>query len=251
MSSNKSGFQNEDDIIFYLNMRQFRDLNENMKNFLHFIYHDIKDNDIVMARAGIPRQKPDLEITVNNVSKNISVKKGTGNSVHQEGVWSFMAFLKSIGVNQNVIDELLRYHWSDGSNDGNGSIRVSSSEYKASHKKQIKRINDELNKPKFLTAITNRILFQGNNAAFKMAEYIYHGNITQGHWASANEIVNYANLHSFSVNSVHFGPLTYQIWNSCLNHNPNTEARRSVMQSKWGTISRDLSTIECERRRHE
>ncbi len=38
-------------------------------------------------------QKPDMIITINNVIKRISIKKGTGNSVHQEKVDVFVEFL--------------------------------------------------------------------------------------------------------------------------------------------------------------
>ena len=57
--------------------------------------------------------------------------------------------------------------------------------------------------------------------------------------------------NKFAINSIHFGPLTYQIWNRCLNFNPNTENRRNVMQVKWGSLERDLLIIEKERVENE
>ena len=49
------------------------------------------------------------------------------------------------------------------------------------------------------------------------------------------------------INLIHFGPLTYQIWNRCLNFNPKTENRRNVMQVKWGSLEKDLIAINKER----
>ena len=251
MSSNLDGFQNECDLINYLNGKQYKDLNENMKSFIKFMYPNINDIDIINAIPGKSGQKPDIEIIINQQSKMISVKKGSGNSVHQENVDLFMDFLTSLNVDINVKIELLKYHWSDGSTDGSGKIRVSSSEYKRANQRQIELINKELNEPNILRKIVNRILFQGKNNNYDRAEYIYHGNVNNGKWASDKEVFQYIENNEFDINSVHFGPLTYQIWNSCLNHNPRTENRRNVMQSKWGSLMIDLINIERDRNNNE
>ena len=83
MGSNTNGFQNETDIIGYLNESTYNSLNDNMKKFIKFLYPSVKDNDIVYAGSGINGQKPDMIINVNNDKKYISIKIGTGNSVHQ------------------------------------------------------------------------------------------------------------------------------------------------------------------------
>ena len=146
---------------------------------------------------------------------------------------------------------MLKYHWSDGSTDGSGKIRVSSHDYKLAHQEQIDLINKGLNEPNILRRIVDRILFQGKSDEYDRAEYIYHGNIDNGKWASDKEVFKYIENNEFNINSVHFGPLTYQIWNSCLNHNPRTENRRNIMQSKWGSLMIDLINIERERNNNE
>jgi len=248
MSSNVAGFQNEDNLINYLNNKTYNQLNQNMKKFVKFIFPNIRKFDIIKAFPGKKGQKPDLEIIVNEISKKVSIKKGQGNSVHQEKVDLFIDFLISLNVNKDIIMELLKYHWSDGSTDGTGKVRISSNEYKRLNQNKIKIINKELNKPYILKKIVDRILFQGKSKEYDKAQYIYHGNIEEGKWASDIEIFNYIDKNSFeTLNSVHFGPLTYQIWNSCLNYNPRTENRRSVMQSKWGSLFYDLEKIEQAR----
>lgn len=251
MGSNTAGFQNEYNLIEYLNNKTLNELNNNMRNFILFLYPNITIDDKIIARSGKKGQKPDLEIIVDNNIKRVSVKKGNGNSVHQENVNLFMDFLVSLNIDENVKIELLKYHWSDGTTDGSGKIRVSSANYKKSNKMQIEKINYELNKPQILNKIIERLLFQGKSSEYDRADYVYHGTIENGKWASAEEIIKYICNNDFNSNSVHFGPLSYQIWNSCLNWNPKMENRRNVMQSKWGSLLSDLIKIESERINNE
>ena len=116
---------------------------------------------------------------------------------------------------------------------------------------EIDLINSELNKREPLTKLITRVLFKGKSDKFDEADVVYYGTINEGHWATKDEIIKYMLNNKFAINSIHFGPLTYQIWNRCLNFNPNTENRRNVMQVKWGSLERDLLIIEKERVENE
>ena len=229
MGSNTSGFQNETDLISALSNKLYAELNDNLKKFISFLFPQVNNNDKIKCYSGMVGQKPDIIIEINNKRKNVSIKKGSGNSVHQEDIDLFMDFLTTLDISEEAKIELLKYHWADGTTDGSGKIRVSSAEYKAEHQKEIDLINSELNK----------------------RDVVYYGTINEGHWATKDEIIKYMLNNKFAINSIHFGPLTYQIWNRCLNFNPNTENRRNVMQVKWGSLERDLLIIEKERVENE
>ena len=77
MGDNTSGFENEDELIEYLNSKKIKDLNSNMKDFIFFIFGNIDEENIIQATSGKSGQKPDMIITINNVIKRISIKKGT------------------------------------------------------------------------------------------------------------------------------------------------------------------------------
>ena len=248
MGDNTSGFKNEDEIIEYLNSKNIKELNNNMKGFIFFIFGNIDEESIIKAESGKSGQKPDMIITINNVIKRISIKKGTGNSVHQEKVEIFAEFLTSINIPSEIIDKLLRYHWGDGTNNGTGSKRISSTEYKKKFQNDIDIINEEFNKEKNIKEFISRFIMQGKSAEYDVVDVLYYGNVNEGHWASKDEIIEYVVNNIFSLDSIHFGPLTYQIWNRCLNFNPNTENRRKVMQVKWGSILKDLLIIERNRK---
>ena len=200
MGSNTNGFENESNLIDYLNGKRYFELNDNFKKFIRFIFGEVNKESKIKACSGKSGQKPDLIIEIDDVKKYVSVKVGTGNSVHQEEIEMFMNFLNTLPISEVSKIELLKFHWADGTYDGTGKIRVSSAEYKKEH---------------------------------------------------AEEIINYILNNSFSNNSIHFGPLSYQIWNRCLNFNPNTEDRRNVMQIKWGSLAADLLIIESERNESE
>lgn len=248
MGDNTSGFENEDELIEYLNSKKIKDLNSNMKDFIFFIFGNIDEENIIQATSGKSGQKPDMIITINNVIKRISIKKGTGNSVHQEKVDVFVEFLESINISNETINKLLKFHWGDGTSDGTGSQRISSSDYKQQFPEEIEMINKEFNKEKNIKEFIYRFIMQGKSDDYDIVDALYYGNVNEGHWASKDEIIEYVVNNTFNLNSIHFGPLTYQIWNRCLNFNPNTENRRRVMQVKWGSLLNDLLIIERNRK---
>ena len=100
MGSNKDGFKNENDIIKYINqVKNFNDMNDNIKSFLSFLFDDIDLNGKTIS-ASKPKNfskniKPDIIISTSNITKYVSLKKGSGNSVHQETLSDFEKFLTS------------------------------------------------------------------------------------------------------------------------------------------------------------
>lgn len=248
MGDNTSGFRNEYELIKYLNNQKIKNLNNNMKDFIIFLFGNIDEEHFIQAISGKKGQKPDMIISIDNKIKRISIKKGTGNSVHQEKIDMFVEFLISINIPKEIINKLLKFHWGDGTANGTGIQRISSSEYKKQFSKEIDIINEEFNKEKNIKEFINRFIIQGKYYEYDFVDALYYGNVNEGHWASRNEILNYIVKNIFYLDSIHFGPLTYQIWNRCLNFNPKTENRRNVMQVKWGSLLNDLLNIERNRK---
>lgn len=248
MGNNKSGFENEDELIEHLNNKKVKELNKNLKDFIFFLFDSVDEESNIQATTEKSGQKPDMIIVINDNIKKISIKKGTGNSVHQEKVDVFAEFLASINIPNDLINELLRFHWGDGTCDGTGNQRISSFEYKREFPEKIEIINAEFNKEDNLKQFINRFIMQGKSNKYDTVDALYYGNVEKGHWATKEEIIEYIVNNTFELDSVHFGPLTYQIWNRCLNFNPKTEERRKVMQVKWGSLYNDLLNIERNRR---
>lgn len=85
---------------------------------------------MVYCRRDYEKKKFDIEIIINGIIKRISIKKGINNSVHVEGISSFIHFLIDSNVSREAVIEYLRYHYVDGMQNGRGINRISGHEYK-------------------------------------------------------------------------------------------------------------------------
>ncbi len=86
-----SGFDNENEIIKALNGKTISSLKLNLQELIKNSF--INYNGIISATKQAGQNKSDLKITIGNESHTYSIKKGTGNSIHQEPIEPFLQFL--------------------------------------------------------------------------------------------------------------------------------------------------------------
>ena len=242
------GFINEIELIDYINCNSWNSLNSNIKKFLMFTFgSSFNANQKFIARKCDGGQvKPDLLITHNGVSKYVSVKKGSGNSVHQEKISVFFPLIGDM-FGEKVLNNLKLFHYGDGTIDDTGKTRLSASECQYEYSREIRELNLVFNKPDSLVFFLNRFLFIGNVSSTLIVDVVYHGTIDSGLWASRDELINYFTNNNFTSNALHFGSLTYQVWgrnNDFVAVHPD---RRYVMQVKWGSCKNDLMAITRKR----
>ena len=243
------GFVNELELIDYINYHSWNSYNENIQNFLYFTFDgNINPSERFFARKCEGGQvKPDLVVIHNGLEKYVSVKKGSGNSVHQEKISVFFPLIGEMFGNQ-VLDNLKLFHYGDGTTDDTGLTRLSASECQHEYASQIALLNRVFNEPNALMFFLDRFLFIGNVSSILVVDVIYHGTIDDGLWASRDELYDYFLNNDFSSNALHFGSLTYQVWgrnNDFVAVHPD---RRYVMQVKWGGCRNDLYAISRRRR---
>lgn len=245
---NSLGFTNEKEIIDYLNSSMYFDnLNTNFKSFLSFLFNKNLTGKIIKAYKITGCVKPDILIVIDDINKYVSVKKGSGNSVHQEKLFEFESFLINNNISQIIIDYLKEFHYGDGSTDGNGGERIRASCWKLQNPQKVIMINRALNTEIILVKLLYRFLFIGNIKNAPVVDIIYHGNIDNGIWASRDEIISFLITNRNNSGTVHFSNLSYQVWNRCLNHNNNTENRRHIMQIKWQNLRNNFVEITNNR----
>ena len=88
-----TGFKNEKDFVEALNNQKYEDLGENASMFIRQLYPSITLDSIIEAHnVGGRGLKPDVTISVTGDDTNVSIKKGTGNSVHQEKLALFLMY---------------------------------------------------------------------------------------------------------------------------------------------------------------
>lgn len=241
------GFLNEETLRTYINERSFSDYNENIKSFLRFLFDEEFEVNLPFFASKIAgRAKPDLCISHNGIKKYVSLKKGSGNSVHQEGIEVFFPFFRDL-FGDEALDKLKLFHYGDDTLDDSGEIRYDAAGCKLRYAKQIADLNELINTRERLEVFLNRFLFVGNVKSASV-DVIYHGTINNGLWASREEIFDYMLDNKFDMNAIHFGPLTYQVWGRNEKRTAVHPERRYVMQIKWGSAAKDLTKITQKRR---
>ena len=97
MNSYVSGVQNEVDFTEYLNNKEYHELGSNASKFIKQIHPDIKTHTkISVEKIGGMGLKPDVTIDIEQDKTFVSLKKGSGNSVHQETTSKFLLFCSKI-----------------------------------------------------------------------------------------------------------------------------------------------------------
>lgn len=161
---NKSinGFQNELEIKRELDNKTIKELNPMYRSFIEDLFSNINDSDLINCIIDDSNKKHDIIISIKNEKRYISIKKGIKNSVHVEGISSFIHFLIQNHVKRNVVIEYLKYHYADGSTNGTGINRLSAEEYKKENQKKIDMINAEINNKDLLIKVIDRFILKGN-----------------------------------------------------------------------------------------
>ncbi len=239
-----NGIKNEIEIVKYLNGKRFKELNDNMKCFISFLFKEIIDDDILYATKINGKYKADIIISINDTQKYISIKVGSENSIHIEKLEYFINFLKSLNINDDIINYLKLYHYGDGTVDGTGTTRLNAEETKTCYYNEISKFNKYISYNNILSKILHRFLFDGVNSDLISVDAIYYGNIKYGIWASKNEILKYLlENKSYYMKTIHFSKLTYQNWCRNINRNRKSESHRDYLQIKWFSLASDLQKI--------
>lgn len=250
---NSDGFRNEENIGKALNLKFFKDLNVNLQHFLLDIFqgYDIKNKRIHAIRCG-QRYKPDFYLHIDDIPKEvyISIKKGSGNSVHQEKLKDFLGALRELNAPANIIENLCLFHYGDDTIDGTGKLRYSSVTFRKKYPEKIKELNEYFQQPQVRNPLICRFVFKGNLPDAMEADYLYHGSVFSGVWASRNEIYDFIEKNSqrfIDSSNFNIGPLSYQTWNRNLKKKGDEDKRQS-MQMKWGSLVDSLTQITANRK---
>lgn len=235
-----SGEDNEFAFVKYLNGKQIKMLNPMFRELIDKLFPLENENSTIKCWRNHLKQKTDIFLKINNTMKGISIKKGSRNSMHVERISDFIHFLIQHGVKRNNITEYLKYHYADGTTNGYGQSRISAEEYKKEHQKSIDEINKNLNNEKVLKAAIDRFIIKGNNSNYYI-DAIIHGEVNDFIWITKQDIINIIlSKKDIYSTSVHFGPITCQPKNRCLNYNPLYEKDRFCVQLKWYNIFDDI-----------
>lgn len=235
-----NGLENERYFFRYLNGKKIRMLNPAFSDLIYSLYENVDQNARIKCKIDYNKKKYDLVIEINNCIKKISIKKGINNSVHAEGISSFIHFLIDSGVDKNIIIEYLKYHYADGTTNGSGSQRMSINEYKMNNQDKIDEINKAINNKYVLKRAINRFVLQGKNSN-ECIDAIIYGTVNNFMFLLKEEIIKIIlSQKDIYSTGVHFANLYCQPMTRNLNNNPKYEKKRYCVQIKWYSIFDDI-----------
>ena len=247
----KDGFDNENLLINNLNEKKYMELNDNLKKFVEYINPDIKNTDIIYCEKHAGLNKTDLSLKIGDESYNISVKKGTGNSVHQEKLDDFIKFLDENyeDLNENLINAIKLFIWGDGTLDGTGNLenRVDARTFHKENPELISSIKVFFYKHKH--DLIKRFLITGLKSDIS-PDFIYYGTVEEGVCVSAKYALEWlCDDKNESKSSIPVGRLTFQAWNRNINGGNKSEHKRGVIQLKWAQIKKDILIMnQCSKK---
>lgn len=252
IGNNKHGNKNELNIVQALNDKKVSELNNNLKEFIKFIAKDnnININNTTKINATYEpniKLKQDFYLYINENEYAISLKIGSGNSVHQEKCEDFVAYIKNdLSASDEICNDFRFFLWADGTLDGSGSkekdfdgniiSRFTSKEFREKYPSKFDNLQIFLNNNQ--EQLIKRFLFIGRHNS--RVDYIYHGSVDNGFWVSAKEIINF-NVKESNGKGLHVGKLTLQAWN--ISKKGNTEHKRGQLQVKYSKMESDFFSL--------
>jgi len=236
-----SGNEVEKEIIKFLNNKLLIDLKDcRLKQLIFYMFGlDINQNLIICCKKykkksnfykGNP--KPDLQIILNKIKKNISIKSGKGNSLHEEPLKTFLNFLENFN-NSNKYLNIIETHLKKAINIRNTEVPIF---FKINKTKIIKRVLDGIYPGEEAVDFYYAVLSIKDKKIETVSDII-----NNGFFASKNEIENFMinNIPSTKGQSgtCDVGILRYQSYNR--NKYPKP-------QFKWPSPYEDIKKIRSK-----
>ncbi len=176
----------KEQIVKELSNKRFCDLSSNFKSFVQYMYPTVEDDDLIICKRR-NGSKIDFTICINNVNKNVSVKKGDIICVYKDRIINLILFLFSIKVSKDCILAMLYYHYADGTYDGSGVCVESFGQLLSfDYKEQIEIVNNEFKNKDLLARVVDYVLINERNG--KKVDYFYFGDSRRGFYESAERV---------------------------------------------------------------
>lgn len=252
--NNKHGNQNEYDFVAAFNQGK-ENLNANLKQFVKYICQ--QENLIYDEIQHIQAQyetnnklKQDVYLILDDHKYNISLKMGSGNSVHQEKCEDFVTYLQDyLDADSQVCDTFRFFLWGDGSLDGHGVSDMKDDQGRIPNRFSAKMFQDKfpLQRQILLDFIKKHerkliehFLFEGRWQS--KVDYIYHGTPNYGTWIHKDKILDFQleNVHHNQA-CLPIGSMSMQSWNVSLKG--TAEHKRGQLQIKYCNMAKDFELL--------
>ena len=245
-----NGFKIENWIIDQINNKKLSEIHPDLQQVITAMGYGIAIDDSFSALKKEGRgltKKSDVTVLKNlRPFTRLSVKSGSGNSVHQENIHQFAAFLRNIGAKENEIQALLFFHWGDGTQDGSAPVssRMTSHQIKANHPEVIAAVDALFERFK-LQIVTRAMQGDIDGTEPQYLLYSNEGKTTKRFlMTSMARVIAFHNDLPEESPTIQIGHLNFQNWNRCLSGQELTSNKhRNDIQFKWGNMIRDMEKL--------
>lgn len=239
------GTQNEDDFVYEIHNKKFKDLSKNLQFFVQYLFSHVKDNDVLQCFKTEDYIKPDICIQWKDQRAFVSLKFGVSDTIHGESLESFNNFLRTLGVEERVIRTILLFAYGDGTIDGTGSTRKNGLQIRYELRDEIEYLNKKLNESKELVkAVVNRLMFAGVDPMAYKANYLYHGNIEYGDFISKNQVMKHIDCKNWDfMDCPHIGPIVFRPHARYSDKTIKNDKFRHELKFTWPNLLSDIRYI--------
>ena len=235
----------EDEFVATINGKKAKDLSHNLKHTLREMFGLFDGEEVLKSGLVDKLQKPDFYIEYKGIRKYVSLKTGRAETVSEEGLKQFLAFLRSWNLSIESQKTFLYYHFGDGTMDGSGKERMPYFDLVAILKDRILALNAELNRSKdFIKEVIHRMLFKGTVEANIPADYIYFGDVNYGVVCSEAQIFKHVDRRTWEyMDNPHIGPIQFRPHARYIGSQIKKEKSRWKVDFWWANLSADLEYI--------
>ena len=238
------GYQNEKDFVELFNNKYYHELDDNSKKFLKKLFNEVIDNDeTIKSWKNKNVQKTDIFIKYKNYIKNISLKCGNGNSIHNEKIQEFKNYLEKLNIPYKIIDKYVSYHYAykkDESGKTDFSIQLSSEEYKKFYQNELDLFNKTINKTRIIVDMIDRFIIRGTNSDYDIDALIC-GTINDYVWILKHDIYDLIlSKRNQEFTSPHISCMTIGPKARCLNGNKTNIKDRYLVCIRWNFIKESI-----------
>jgi len=238
------GIQNEYDFVEYFNEKYLYELDDNSKRFLQELFKDVIDNEVqIKSWKNKMMQKTDIFIKYKNYIKNISLKCGNSNSMHDESIENFRRYLEKLNIPYNVIDNYVSYHYGYARDD-NGKIdfskSLSSDEYKKNYQKEIDIFNNRINKTRIIVDMIDRFIVRGRNSDYDI-DALVCGTVNNYVWILKDDLYDLIlSKRCAEYTSPHIACMTIGPKKRNLNRDSKNAKERYIVCVRWNFIKESI-----------
>ena len=245
MYEKQNGISFEIKMIEALNGKHFKDLNENLRSMVKFMFGDVSDDELVYAEIIDEDVKPDFYVTCKGIKHSVSYKHGKSKQFHAEGLKQFVLWLRDQGISMDSQKTFVLYHYGDGTYTGKGERRFNNYELMHKYEERIKKLNKELNaKPSFVKKFLNRIMFKGTHEEYPEAEFIYLGGVRHGIIVSKDQIMKHFARKQYPMIKIpHIGPIGLRPHARYIDSEVFDVKRRETIDFCWFEMAGELELI--------